>query len=55
MEAVDKADSANFDREDILHPEGWTLLSFLMDSRTGFGRFHTFRASNQQLMFDLID
>ena len=55
MEAVDKADSANFQRDDILYPQGWTLLSFLMDSRTGFGRFHNFTISNHQLMMDLID
>lgn len=55
MEAVDQADSANFSRDDILHPAGWTLLSFLMDSRTGFGRFHNFDISNRQLMLDLVD
>jgi nanoRNase/pAp phosphatase (c-di-AMP/oligoRNAs hydrolase) len=55
MEAVDKADSARFTRDEILHPEGWVLLSFLMDARTGLGRFHSFRVSNYQLMMDLID
>ena len=55
MAAVDKADSAQFDREDILHPEGWAFLSFLMDARTGLGRFKEFRISNYQLMYDLID
>lgn len=55
MIAVDKADSAQFSREDILEPKGWELLSFLMDARTGLGRFHTFRISNYQLMMNLID
>lgn len=55
MEAVDKADSAAFSREDILHPEGWELLSFLMDARTGLGRFREFSISNYQLMMKLID
>jgi len=55
MAEVDKADSAKFDREDILHPKGWVLLSFLMDPRTGLGRFHDFRVSNYQLMMQLID
>ena len=55
MEAVDKADAAKFSREDVLNPEGWELLSFLMDARTGLGRFRTFRVSNYQLMMDLID
>ena len=55
MEAVDKADSAGFDRDDVLHPQGWELLSFLMDARTGLGRFREFRVSNYQLMMMLID
>ncbi len=52
---VDKADSAKFAREDILNPQGWVLLSFLMDPRTGLGRFRDFRVSNYQLMMQLID
>lgn len=55
MAAVDKADSAQFTREDILNPQGWVLLSFLMDARTGLGRYKDYRISNYQLMFDLID
>lgn len=55
MVAVDKADSAQFSEEDILNPKGWELLSFLMDSRTGLGRFRDFRISNYDLMMDLID
>jgi nanoRNase/pAp phosphatase (c-di-AMP/oligoRNAs hydrolase) len=55
MLAVDKADSAQFSREDILDPKGWDLLSFLMDARTGLGRFHDFRISNYQLMMECID
>lgn len=55
MVAVDKADAAQFSKEDILNPQGWDLLSFLMDSRTGLGRFRDFRVSNYQLMMDLID
>jgi nanoRNase/pAp phosphatase (c-di-AMP/oligoRNAs hydrolase) len=55
MEAVDKADSARFTREEILYPSGWPLLSFIMDARTGLGRFKDYRISNYQLMYDLID
>ncbi len=55
MNSVDKADSASFSREEILNPQGWVLLSFLMDARTGLGRFRDFRVSNYQLMMDLID
>jgi hypothetical protein len=55
MEAVDQADSAAYDLEDILRPTRWSLLNFLMDSRTGLGRFREFRISNYQLMMQLID
>ena len=54
MAAVDQADSAQYSREDILHPKGWVLLNYLMDSRTGLGRFRNFRISNYALMMDLI-
>ncbi len=54
MLAVDKADAAQFSVEDILDPRGWDLLSFIMDARTGLGRFKDFRVSNYQLMMDLI-
>lgn len=55
MEAVDKGDSAQFSKEEILDPQGWVLLNFIMDARTGLGRFREFRISNYQLMMKLID
>jgi nanoRNase/pAp phosphatase (c-di-AMP/oligoRNAs hydrolase) len=55
MDAVDRADAAQLDIDDILDPQGWILLSFLMDPRTGLGRFRDFRISNYQLMMQLID
>jgi len=55
MEAVDKGDSAQFTRDEVLDSTGWNLLNFLMDARTGLGRFHEFRISNYNLMMDLID
>ncbi len=55
MTGVDKADSAQFTLEEILEPTGWNLLSFVMDARTGLGRFRDYRISNYQLMYDLID
>lgn len=55
MISVDKADSADFNKEEILSPDGWVLLSFLMDARTGLGRFRDFNISNYQLMMKLID
>lgn len=54
MDAVDKSDSAQFSRDEILNPSGWVLLNYLMDARTGLGRFREFRISNYTLMMDLI-
>ena len=54
MLAVDKADSAQYSRDDILNPKGWVLLNYMMDARTGLGRFREFRVSNYTLMMDLI-
>ncbi|NVJ59556.1 MAG: exopolyphosphatase [Gammaproteobacteria bacterium] len=55
MEACDRGDSAQFNKEQVLNPQGWDLLNFLMDARTGLGRFREFRISNYNLMMDLID
>lgn len=55
MEEVDKADSAQYSLDDILSPTGWTVLNYIMDARTGLGRFRDFRISNYQLMMNLID
>ncbi len=55
MTAVDKGDSADFTKDEILNPTGWVLMNFLMDARTGLGRFHDFRISNYDLMMELID
>jgi len=55
MTEVDKADAAQFSKEEILHPKDWVLLNYLMDPRTGLGRFRNFRISNYNLMMDLID
>jgi len=55
MEAVDKGDSARFTKEEVLNPTGWPLLNFLMDARTGLGRFRDFRISNYEIMMALID
>ena len=54
MAAVDKGDSADFTIDEVLHPTGWTLLHFIMDARTGLGRFHDFRISNYDLMMTII-
>ena len=53
--AVDKVDSAKLTKDEIQNPEGWVLLGFVMDPRTGLGRFRDFRISNYELMEFLID
>jgi len=55
VKAVDKVDAAKLAKEDILEPDGWVLLGFIMDPRTGLGRFRDFRISNYELMEALID
>ena len=54
MTAVDKGDSADFTMDEILNPKRWVLLNYLMDPRTGLGRFRNFRISNYDLMMELI-
>ena len=54
MDAVDKGDSAQYSTDEILNPTGWVLMNYLMDSRTGLGRFREFRVSNYQLMMQLM-
>jgi oligoribonuclease NrnB/cAMP/cGMP phosphodiesterase (DHH superfamily) len=48
--AADIVDSAQFAQDDILNPQGYFLLSFISDPRTGIGLRHTFRISNLELM-----
>ena len=55
MEAVDKVDSANLTMDEIQNPKGWGLVGFIMDPRTGLGRWRNFRIPNYQLMEELID
>ena len=55
LEAVDKVDSGRLSLEDIKNPKGWVLLGFIMDPRTGLGRYRDYRISNYQLMLDMIE
>ena len=54
LDTVNKSDSGNLTTSEILSPKGFILLSFIMDPRTGLGRFKKFRISNYQLMEDMI-
>jgi oligoribonuclease NrnB/cAMP/cGMP phosphodiesterase (DHH superfamily) len=53
IQIVGKADSAQFTKEDILHPDGWIMLAFIADPRTGLGYKHNFTISNFELMKQL--
>ncbi len=55
VQAVDKVDAAKLSIDEIEHPHGWVLLGFVIDPRTGLGRFRNFRISNYELMEILID
>ena len=55
MEAVDKVDSGHLTIDEVMNPQGWILMGFLMDPRTGLGRFRQFTISNYQLMEKLMD
>jgi len=55
MEAVDKVDSGNLTMDEVLNPTGWILIGFLMDPRTGLGRWRQFSISNYQLMEMLLE
>ena len=55
MEAVDKVDSGNLTIDDVKNPQGWILVGFLMDPRTGLGRWRQFTIPNYLLMEKLMD
>jgi nanoRNase/pAp phosphatase (c-di-AMP/oligoRNAs hydrolase) len=55
IEAADKVDSGQLTPDDIRNPQGWVLVGFIADPRTGLGRFHDFRISNYNLMMDFLD
>ena len=48
-------DSAKYSKDDILNPQGWIMLSFIADPRTGLGYKGSFRISNFELMMQLPD
>ena len=55
MLAVDQNDSARYDIQDVLNSESWALLSFIMDPRSGLGRFHGFRVPHFEMMMSLVE
>ena len=55
MEYVDRCDSGDLTPEEVLDPKGWVLLSFIMDPRTGLGRYRDYRISNYNLMMEMVE
>lgn len=55
MDAVDRADSGQFTKDEVLFPTGWALLNFVVDARTGLGRFRDFRVTNEELLLQLVE
>jgi hypothetical protein len=55
LEYVDKVDSGQLTEEEILNPQGWVLLGFICDPRTGLGYHKGYRISNLAFMNDLVD
>ncbi len=55
MQYVDKCDSGQLTPEEVLDPQGWVLLSFIMDPRTGLGRYRDYRISNYNLMMEMVE
>lgn len=55
LDGVDKVDSASLTFEEIRNPSRWIMLGFIMDPRTGLGRFKNFTISNYHLMEKMID
>ena len=41
--------------DEVMNPTGWILIGFLMDPRTGLGRWRQFSISNYQLMEKLME
>ncbi|MBQ4123037.1 exopolyphosphatase [bacterium] len=54
LDAVDIADCTTYNEKDILEPEKWVLLNYIMDPRTGFGYHKIFKISNLALMHKLV-
>ncbi len=54
LDAVDQADSAQYTGEDILAPEKWTLLNFIIDPRTGMEAVGGFNIAHNAFLYDLM-
>ena len=55
VKAANKIDAADLTIDEIEDPQGWVLLGFIMDPRTGLGRVNEFRKGNWELMEDMLN
>ena len=55
VKIADKVDTASFNEEDIIDPQGWIMLAFITDPRSNFGKNRSFMISNLKLMQRLPD
>ena len=55
LESVDRSDAAQLTMDEVTHPTGWILLSYVMDPRTGLAYHRDYRISNRELMTKMID
>jgi oligoribonuclease NrnB/cAMP/cGMP phosphodiesterase (DHH superfamily) len=55
MEAVDKADSGDFTRDEILFPKNWPLLNFLLDTRSRIEEWEKFALDEYRFKEEIID
>jgi len=54
LDAVDQADSAQYSGEDIMAPDKWTLLNFIIDPRTGMDAISGFNIAHNAFLYDLM-
>lgn len=56
LDAVDRADSGNVTEDEIKNPKGWLLLNYILDPRTGLGRYdNRFRLKNFDFMQHVVN
>ncbi len=55
LESVDKSDAAQLTMDEVLRPDGWILLSYVMDPRTVLACHRDYAVINRDLMTKMID
>jgi hypothetical protein len=55
LAAVDRCDAAQLTMDEVTNPDGWILLSYVMDPRTGLAYHRDYRIGNRELMAKMID